>query len=96
MEVYTPPIFKPEDTIDQVYNEFKEEWIKMLNALAPQKTIKTTEKLQQPWFNRHIRQQHKVMNNCYHVWVKYKQAHHWTVYNVKEDTGKQKEHQTIV
>ena len=42
---YTPPTFKPEDTIHQVYNQFKEEMIRMLDAVASQKTIKTTEKL---------------------------------------------------
>ena len=43
MEAYTPPTFKPENTIDQAYNHFKEELLKMLDALAPQKVIKTTE-----------------------------------------------------
>ena len=67
MEAYTPPIFKPEDTIDQAYNQFKEELLKMLDVVAPQKVIKTTVKLWQPWFNKHIRQQCKVMNNGYHA-----------------------------
>ena len=47
MESHIPPTFKPEDTIEQVYNQFKEELIRMLDAVAPQKTIKTTEKLLQ-------------------------------------------------
>ena len=34
MESYTPPTFKPEDTIDQVYNQFKEELIRMLDAVV--------------------------------------------------------------
>ena len=44
-EAYTPPIFKPEDTIDQAYNQLKEKLLKMLDAVAPHKVIKTTEKL---------------------------------------------------
>ena len=40
MESYLPPTFKPEDIIDQVHNHFKEELIKMLDAVAPQKTLK--------------------------------------------------------
>ena len=45
IEVYPRPIFKPKDTIDQACNHFKEESLKMLDAVAPQKVIKTTEKL---------------------------------------------------
>ena len=40
MESYIPPTFKPEDTIDQVYNQFKEELIKRLDDVAPQKALK--------------------------------------------------------
>ena len=80
MEAYTPPIFKPEDTIDQGYNQFKEELLKILDAVAPQKVIKTTEKLHQACIYKHIRQQHKVLNNHYHFKVKYKQTHQWTAY----------------
>ena len=49
------------------------------------KKIKTTEKLQQPWLNKHITQQHKIKNNHYHVWVKYKQAHQWTAYKTERN-----------
>ena len=41
MESYTQPTFKPDDIIDLVYNQFREELIKMLDAVAPQKIIKT-------------------------------------------------------
>ena len=40
MEAHTPPIFKPEDTIDQAYNQLKEELLKMLDAVAPQNSSK--------------------------------------------------------
>ena len=74
MEAYTPPTFKPDDTIDQACNHFKEELLKMLDAVAPQIVMKTTEKLQQPRLNKYIRQQCKVINNHYHVWVNYKKV----------------------
>ena len=32
---YTPPTLKPEDTIDQAYNQFKEELLKTLDVVAP-------------------------------------------------------------
>ena len=67
MESYTPPTFKPKDIIDQAYNQFKEELLRMLDVVEPQKTIKITEKPKQPCFNKHIRQQCKVIKKCYHV-----------------------------
>ena len=36
-ESYIPSTFKPKDTIDQVYNQFKEDLIKMLDVVAPPK-----------------------------------------------------------
>ena len=48
MESYKQPTFTPGDTIDQVYNQFREELIETLDAVVPQKTIKTTENFDNP------------------------------------------------
>ena len=84
IESYTPLTFKPEDIGRYVINSRKnwsECWMLWLhNPLHKKTPIKTTEKLQQPWFNKHIRQQHKVMNNCYQVWAEHKQMYQWTAY----------------
>ena len=48
MESYIPPTFKPKDTIDQVYNQFKEELIKMLDDVTPQKSLKQQKNFNSP------------------------------------------------
>ena len=60
MANFTPPILQLDVILSQVYNQFNTELQKMLDALAPKKTIKQTDKPKNPWFNKHIKQQRKV------------------------------------
>ena len=70
MEAYTLPIFKPEDTIDQAYYQHKEELLKMQDTVVPQKSSKQQKNCKNPGSTSILRQQHMVMNNHYHIWVK--------------------------
>ena len=56
------------------------ESLKVLNAIAPIKSIKFTNRPKHSWFNKFIREQNRVVKNCERSWIQYKQQHQWQTY----------------
>ena len=71
----TQPILEKDVTLSQTYDQFNTELQKMLDAVAPKKSIKQIDKPKNPWFNKYIRQQRKVAKNRDTIWRRYKQDH---------------------
>ena len=62
-ENYTTPYFSHNTTLDETYHLFKEELLKVLNQVAPLKTIKCTDRQKHPWHNKFRKEQKRVVKN---------------------------------
>ena len=60
---FTPPDFDENTTINEAASQLNTELHKALDATAPVKTIKFTNRPKQPWFNKFIREQKNVVKN---------------------------------
>ena len=60
---FTPPEFNENTTIGEAISHFNKELLKALNATAPIKSIKFTNRPKCPWFNNLIREQKSVVKN---------------------------------
>ena len=74
------PVLETDVILSQEYDQFNTKLQKMLDTVAPKKTIKQTDKPQRPKFNKYIRQQRRVVKNRDRVWRRYKQDHQWHTY----------------
>ena len=52
MANFTPPILETDVILDEAYNKFNTELQKMLDAVAPKKTIKQIDKPKKPMFQQ--------------------------------------------
>ena len=77
---FTPPDLNENTTIDEVASQLKTELCKALDATAPIRSIKFTNRPKHPWFNKCIREQKSVVKNHERKWRKYKQQHQWQAY----------------
>ena len=57
---FTPPEIKENATIGEAASQLNTELCKALDAMAPIKSIKFTNRPKHPWFNKYIREQKKV------------------------------------
>ena len=74
---FTPPDFNKNTTIDEAASKLNTELHKALDATAPIKSIKFTNRPKHSWFNKFIREQKSVVKNHEKIWRKYKQQHQW-------------------
>ena len=58
---FTPPEFNKDTTIDKASSQFNVKFLKSLNAIAPSKDIKFTNRPKHSWFNKFIREQRRVV-----------------------------------
>ena len=72
---FTPQEFNEDTTIDEASIQFNMELLKALDATAPIKSIKFTNKPKHPWLNKFIREQRTVVKYHERRWRKYKQQH---------------------
>ena len=84
MANFTPPILEMDVILSQAYDQFNAELQKILDTVAPKKTIKQTDLPKNPWLNKYIRQQRKVVKNRDRVWRRYKQDHQWHTYKKRD------------
>ena len=77
---FTPPDIDENTTINEAARQLNTELCKALDATAPVKTIKFTNRPKQPWFNKFIREQKNIVKNHERKWRKYKQQHQWQAY----------------
>ena len=77
---FTALILHPSDSLDQACNKLNTELHNALEKNAPLKTIKCSDKPRQPWFNKYIRGQKKIVRSRQRAWSMYRQTHHWTAY----------------
>ena len=77
---FTPPEIKENATIDEAASQLDIELHKALDATAPIKSIKFTNRAKHPWFNKYIREQKSVVKNHERKWRKYNQQHQWQAY----------------
>ena len=59
----TPPEFNEDTTIDEAASQFNTELLKALDATAPIKSIKFTNRPKHPWFNKFSREQKSVVKS---------------------------------
>ena len=75
------PEFNENTTIDEATSQFNTELLKAIDATAPNKSIKFTNRPKHPWFNKFIREERSVVKNHEIRWRKYKQQQHqWQAY----------------
>ena len=84
MANFTPPMLEMDVILDQAYDQFNTELQKMLDAVAPKKTIKQIYESKNPWLNKYIRQQRKVVKNRDIIWRKYKKDYQCHTYKKRE------------
>ena len=72
---FTPTDFDENTTINEAASQSNTELYKGLDATAPVKTIKFTNRPKHPWFNKFIREQMNVVKNHERKWRKYNQHH---------------------
>ena len=60
---FNAPSIDVNDYLDQACHQFNTELHKALDRTAPLKTIKYLDKPRQPWFNKHIRDQTKIVRS---------------------------------
>ena len=77
---FTSPDFNEDTTIDEATCQFNTELLKVLDATAPIKSIKFTNRPKHPWFNKFIREQKSVVKNHERKWRKSKQQHQLQAY----------------
>ena len=77
---FTSPEIKESATIDEATSQLNTELHKSLDAMAPIKSIKFTNRPKHPWFNKYIREQKSVVKNHERKWRKYNQPHQWQAY----------------
>ena len=58
---FITPEFSENTTIDEATSQFNTELLKALDATAPIKSIKFTNRSKHPWFNKFIREQKSVV-----------------------------------
>ena len=58
---FTSPDFNENTTIDEAVSQLNTELLKALDATAPIKSIKFTNRPKHPWFNKFIREQKSVV-----------------------------------
>ena len=77
---FTPPEFNEDTTIDEATSQFNAELVKALDATAPIKSIKFTNRLKHPWFNKFIREQNSVEKIMKEDGDSTKKQHQWQAY----------------
>ena len=65
------------DSLDQACHKLTRELHNALEKTAPLKAINYSDKPRQPWFNKYIRGQQKIVRSRQRSWCKYRQPHHW-------------------
>ena len=64
-------------SLNQACHKLNTELLNALDKTGPLKTIKDPNKPRQPWFNKHIRDQQKIVRSRQRAWNKYRQPHQW-------------------
>ena len=77
---FNAPSIDVNDSLNQAYHRFNTELLKAFDRTAPLKTIKYLDKPRQAWFNKHIKDQEKVVRPQQMTWNKNRQPNHWTSY----------------
>ena len=75
---FTTPEFIEDTTIHEASSQCN--MLKALNAVAPIKSIKFTNRPKHSRFNKFIGEQRRVVKNHERSWRKYKQHHQWQAY----------------
>ena len=60
---FNAPSIDVNDSLDQACHQFNTKLLKALDRTAPLKTIKHSDKPRQPWLNKHIRDQRKIVRS---------------------------------
>ena len=60
---FNAPSVDINDLLDHACHQFNTELLNALDRIAPLKTIKHSDKPRQPWFNKHIRDQKKIVQS---------------------------------
>ena len=58
----------------------------MLDKTAPEKTVKVSDKPKQPYFNKYVWEQRKIIKNREMAWQKLRKDHQWMAHK-KERNG---------
>ena len=77
---FTALILDPSDSLDQACNKLNTGLCNALEKTAPLKTIICSDKPRQPWFNKYVRGQQKIVRSRQRAWNRYRQPHHWMAY----------------
>ena len=77
MANFTPPIVETDIILDQANHQFNTELQKMLDTVAPKKTIKQINKQKNPWLNKIHQATKENSQKRDRVWRRYEQGHQW-------------------
>ena len=77
---FTTLILDSNDSLDQACNKLNTELHNALEKTAPLKTIICSDKPRQPWFNKYVRGQQKIVRSRQRAWSRYRQPNHWMAY----------------
>ena len=77
---FKPPIIDEKMGLNQAYNQLEVRLQKMLDKTAPEKTINVYDKPKQPYFNKYVHEQRKIVKNRERAWQKFKKDHQWLAY----------------
>ena len=79
---FHPTIIESGASLREAYNQFSKEMLDMLDRVAPEKNIKTTNRPKHSWYSTFIRNQHKIVRNREKISRRYRQDHQWKVYKI--------------
>ena len=82
---FTPPDFNENTTIDEATSQLNTELHKVLDATAPIKSIKFTNRPKHPWLNKFIREQKSVVKNHERKWEKVQTTNQWQAYKKEKN-----------
>ena len=67
-------------TLEDALNLFAKEILKVLDEIAPQKIVKTTNRKPKPWYDEDLKQQRTIMKNRERKWIKHHEDHLWKAF----------------
>ena len=83
---FEPPIIDEKMGLSQAYNQLKVRLQKVLDKTAPEKTNKVCNKPKQPYFNKYVCEQRKIVRNGERAWQLFKKDHQWLAYKKERNT----------
>ena len=85
---FNAPTIDHKNSLDHGCHPLNAELLNALHRITPLKPIKYSNKPRQPWFNKYIRDQMKIVSSGQKPWNKCKQPHHQTAYTTERNIHK--------